>query len=84
MLIDNQEAPYRGILIYGVATLEYEDVIAKRAAIFSRYMSAENAQNSASNLANQFQSVVVRIKPQKVTSYDYSKPGLRTTGEASK
>lgn len=76
VLIDNQEAPFRGVLIYGVATLEYEDVIAKRASIFSRYMSAEDAQNSASDLANRFQSVVVRIKPRKVTSYDYSKPGL--------
>lgn len=83
LLIDNQQAPFRGVLIYGVATLEYEDVIAKRVAIFSRYMSAEDAQNSASNLANQFLSVVVRIKPQKVTSYDYSKPGLLTAGKAS-
>ena len=76
LLIDNQERPFRGVLIYGVAALEYEDVVAKRTAIFSRYMSAEDAQNSASNLVNQFPSVVVRIKPQKVTSYDYSKPGL--------
>ena len=76
VLIDNQEAPFRGVLIYGVAALEYEDVIAKRASIFSRYMSAEDAQDSASDLASRFQSVVIRIKPQKVTSYDYSKPGL--------
>ena len=76
VLIDNQEAPFRGVLIYGIAALEYEDVIAKRASIFSRYMSAEDAQNSASDLASRFQSVVIRIKPQKVTSYDYSKPGL--------
>jgi PPOX class probable F420-dependent enzyme len=79
VLIDNQEAPFRGVLIYGIATLEYEDVIAKRASIFSRYMSAEDAQNSASDLASRFQSVVIRIKPQKVTSYDYSKPGLIST-----
>ena len=45
VLIDNQEAPFRGVLIYGVATLEYDDVIAKRASIFSRYMPAEDAQD---------------------------------------
>jgi PPOX class probable F420-dependent enzyme len=83
VLIDNQQAPFRGVLIYGVATLEYEDVIAKRASIFSRYMSAEDAQNSATNLANQFESVVVRIQPQKVISYDYTKAGLLTTSEPS-
>ena len=83
VLIDNQQAPFRGVLIYGVAALEYEDVIAKRVAIFSRYMSAEDAQNSATNLVNQFDSVVVRIKPRKVISYDYTKPGLVTTSDAS-
>ncbi len=76
VLIDNQESPFRGVLIYGVAVLDYEDVIIKRALIFERYMPAEDAQDMASDLANRFQSVVIRIKPQKVTSYDYSKPGL--------
>ena len=76
VLIDNQEAPFRGVLIYGVAGLDYEDVIAKRASIFERYMPAEDARDMAADLANRFQSVVIRIKPQKVTSYDYSKPGL--------
>ena len=76
LLIDDQEPPFRGVLIYGVAALEYEDVIAKRASIFSRYMSAEDAQSSAADLANRFQSVVIRIQPNKVISYDYSKPGL--------
>lgn len=84
VLIDNQQPPFRGVLIYGLATLEYENVIAKRASIFSRYMSAQDAQNSAANLVNQFESVVVRIKPQRVISYDYTKPGLVTTGEASR
>ena len=82
LLIDNQQAPFRGVLIYGVAALEYEDVIAKRASIFLRYMPAEDAQNSAMTLVHQFPSVVIRITPHKVISYDYTKPGLLTTGEA--
>jgi general stress protein 26 len=83
LLIDNQESPFCGVLIYGVAALEYEDVVAKRASIFERYMPAEDAQEMASDLANRFQSVVIRIKPRRVTSYDYSKPGLISTSEAS-
>jgi general stress protein 26 len=76
VLIDNQESPFRGVLIYGTAVLEYEDVVPKRASIFERYMSAEDAREMAADLASRFQCVVIRIKPQKVTSYDYSKPGL--------
>ena len=76
VLIDSQESPLRGVLIYGVAVLEYEDVVAKRASIFARYMPAQDAREMASDLASRFQSVVIRIKAQRVTSYDYSKPGL--------
>ena len=76
LLIDSQNHPFRGVLIYGEATLDYEDVIPKRASIFERYMSAEEALDRASDLANQFSCVVVRIKPKRMTSYDYSKPGL--------
>ena len=33
VLIDSQDYPFRGVLIYGEAVLDYEDVIAKRASI---------------------------------------------------
>jgi nitroimidazol reductase NimA-like FMN-containing flavoprotein (pyridoxamine 5'-phosphate oxidase superfamily) len=76
VLIDNQEYPFRGVLIYGEALLDYEDVIAKRTSIFERYMPVEDARDMASDLAERFTSVVIRIKPKRVTSYDYAKPGL--------
>ena len=79
VLIDNQEYPFRGVLIYGVAVLEYEDVIAKRASIFERYMPVEEAREMASDLSNRFTCVVIRIKPNRVTSYDYSKSGIIST-----
>ena len=78
VLIDNQEYPFRGILIYGVAVLDYEDVIAKRASIFERYMPAQDAQEMAADLSSRFLCVVIRIKPKRVTSYDYAKPGIIT------
>jgi len=76
VLIDNQEYPFRGVLIYGVAVLVYEDVIAKRASIFERYMPAEDAQEMAYDLSSRFTCVVIRIKPKRMTSYDYAKPGI--------
>src|SRR5438128_12215326 len=47
LLIDNQAPPWKGVLIYGEATLEYTDVVAKRIAIFERYMPTEQAQKLA-------------------------------------
>jgi nitroimidazol reductase NimA-like FMN-containing flavoprotein (pyridoxamine 5'-phosphate oxidase superfamily) len=76
VLIDNQEPPWKAVIIYGEASLEYDNVIEKRASIFERYMPAEDAFESAKGLAANFVSVVIRITPKQIISYDYSKEGL--------
>ena len=76
VLIDNQSPPWKGVIVYGEANLEYDDVIAKRASIFERYMSPEDARESAEGLAKNFVPVVIRIQPKQIISFDYSKPGL--------
>lgn len=76
VLIDNQAPPWKGVLIYGKAELDYEDVIAKRASIFERYKSPEDAREYAEDLANNYTPVVIRIKVKHFVSYDYSKKGF--------
>ena len=76
VLIDNQAPPWKGILIYGEAELDYEEVVAKRASIFERYKSPEDAREYATDLANNYAPVVIRVKPKHVVSYDYSKRGF--------
>jgi len=76
VLIDNQAPPYKGVVIYGEAELDYEDVIAKRISIFERYMPGENARGLATGLANNYEPVIIRVKPSHVISYDYSKQGF--------
>ena len=76
VLIDNQAPPYKGVVIYGEAELDYEDVIAKRISIFERYMPTENARGLATGLANNYEPVIIRVKPKHMTSYDYSKQGF--------
>jgi general stress protein 26 len=75
LLIDNQTPPWKGVLIYGEAGLDYEDVIAKRSSIFERYMLAENARKFAADLANTYVPVIIRVKPKRIVSFDYSKQG---------
>jgi PPOX class probable F420-dependent enzyme len=76
LLIDNHAPPWKGVMIYGQATLDYDNVIAKRAAIFERYMPPENAEQFATRLAKNYEPVVIRVKPSKLISYDYSKQGF--------
>jgi nitroimidazol reductase NimA-like FMN-containing flavoprotein (pyridoxamine 5'-phosphate oxidase superfamily) len=78
VLIDNQAPPWKGVLIYGKAELDYEDVVAKRTLIFERYKTPEDARKMAVDLANSFTPVVIRIKSKHMTSYDYSKSGYIT------
>ena len=79
LLIDNQTPPWKGVLIYGEAVLEYADVIAKRITIFERYMPTENARKFAEDLASTFVPVIIRVKPTHIVSYDYSKQGFIQT-----
>jgi nitroimidazol reductase NimA-like FMN-containing flavoprotein (pyridoxamine 5'-phosphate oxidase superfamily) len=79
LLIDNQTPPWKGVLIYGEAVLDYADVIAKRITIFERYMPTENARKFAEDLASNFVPVIIRVKPTHIVSYDYSKQGFIQT-----
>ncbi len=38
VVVDTDQAPYKGIVIYGKAELDYNDVIPKRVSIFEKYM----------------------------------------------
>ena len=77
LMVDNQTPPWKGVLVYGEAQLDYEDVIAKRVSIFLRYMPVDRAESFASNMANLFKPVIIRIAPKKMVSFDYSKQGWR-------
>jgi PPOX class probable F420-dependent enzyme len=73
VVIDTDQLPYKGVVIYGSAKLDYEDVIPKRVSIFQKYMSKENAEGLASGLAKLRKPVIIRVSPKKMISYDYAK-----------
>jgi hypothetical protein len=73
VLIDTTEVPFKGALIYGTAELDYEDVIAKRVAIFEKRLSREDAETYATRLSGKWKCVIVRITPVRIASFDYSK-----------
>ena len=73
VLIDTTEVPFKGVLVYGTAKLDYEDVILKRIAIFERRLPREQAETYARRLSGKWKCVIVRITPLHIVSFDYSK-----------
>ena len=73
VLIDTTDVPFQGALIYGTAELDYEDVIQKRVAIFKRRLSQEDAETYAQRLSDKWKCVIVRITPDHIASFDYTK-----------
>ena len=73
VLIDTTEVPFKGVLIYGTAELDYEDVIPKRIAIFEKRLSREDAETYARRISEKWECVIVRITPARIASFDYSK-----------
>jgi PPOX class probable F420-dependent enzyme len=83
ILVDIEGPPLEGVLIYGHAELDYDDVVAKRVAIFEKYMPSENAQQLAAMMATSFEPVVIRVKPKRMSSYDYGKEGMIQIGPST-
>lgn len=73
VLVDIAEVPFKAALVYGKAELDYDDVINKRIAIFERTRSREEAEDYARKLSGKWKCVIVRVKPERIVSFDYSK-----------
>jgi PPOX class probable F420-dependent enzyme len=85
VLVDTTEPRLKGVVLYGNAELEYEGVIPIRTSIFEKYMDPADASGLADRLANTWTPVVIRIKPDRIVSFDYSKGfGLGSDTAASK
>ena len=73
VLVDISDVPFKAALIYGKAELDYEDVINKRIEIFKRTRTREEAEDYAKKLSSRWKCVIVRVKPERIVSFDYSK-----------
>ncbi len=77
VLVDSDRMPYRGVMIYGEATLEPDDAAARRVDIFERYFGDRDAAAAyAEQLARKWEPVIMRITPTEMISFDYTKGSL--------
>ncbi len=73
VVVDVEQPPFKGVVIYGKARLDYDDVVAKRVSIFEKYMPTKNAQGLAEGLKKLRTPVIIQVKPSKTVTYDYAK-----------
>lgn len=75
VLVDADAPVLQTVLVYGEAELDFEDVLEKRIRILERYYgdSAE-ARAFAQRLASAWETVIIRVRPTRIVSVDYSKP----------
>ncbi|KQT01977.1 pyridoxamine 5'-phosphate oxidase family protein [Cellulomonas sp. Leaf395] len=73
VLFDVVGAEPIGALVYGTAELDRHDVLAKRATIFRRYMADDAADQFARSLADSWDPVIIRVRPERIVSFDYRK-----------
>jgi nitroimidazol reductase NimA-like FMN-containing flavoprotein (pyridoxamine 5'-phosphate oxidase superfamily) len=76
LLIDDTTPNLMAVLVYGKAELDYENVVQKRTAIFEQYDTKEHAVSTAEGLCKKWPQVIIRIKPDRFVSFDYSKATL--------
>jgi PPOX class probable F420-dependent enzyme len=73
VLIDGVDPVLQGVLIYGTAELEYDNIFPRRVAMFEKYMPADQAVGFAESLASTWEPVIIRVKPERTITFDYAK-----------
>lgn len=72
VLVDTNTMPYKGVMIYGTAELDFEDAVDKRVSIFQRYIGS-HGEGYARQLAAKWKPVIIEVTPTRIVSFDYTK-----------
>lgn len=79
VLVDTNTMPYKGVMIYGTAVLDYQNAATKRISIFQRYIG-EYGEAYAQKLAAKWEPVIIEVTPTRIVSFDYTKGSLIPEG----
>ena len=69
VLIDTQEPPYIGILVYGAGVLDYDNVFEKKLDIYRKYYPEDRLPDPY-KLAEKWVPVIVRVIPQRLVTFN--------------
>lgn len=76
MLIDNENA--QGILIYGKAELEYDNVYQSAVSIWENAIRAprDKVERLVQAYLDKVKYVIIKITPQRIVTYDFTKEDI--------
>lgn len=69
VLIDTQEPPYVGVLIYGEGSLDYDAIFEKKLDIYRKYFPEDKLPDPY-KLAEKFAPIVLRIVPKRFVTFN--------------
>jgi nitroimidazol reductase NimA-like FMN-containing flavoprotein (pyridoxamine 5'-phosphate oxidase superfamily) len=75
VLIDAEEPVLQAVIVYGEASLDFENVLEKRVRILEKYYESPAAARAfAEKLARAWKTVIIHVQPTRMVTFDYSKP----------
>jgi len=69
ILIDTESEPVRGVMIYGEAELNHDDVLPTIISICEKYLPKEKAKNLSEGMFRDGVNLLITVKPRKITSF---------------
>jgi general stress protein 26 len=73
VLIDTQQ-PIRGILIYGKAELDYDNIYRKAVSVFETWgLPKEKVERFTQAYLDAVKCVIIRVTPERMVTFDYTK-----------
>jgi nitroimidazol reductase NimA-like FMN-containing flavoprotein (pyridoxamine 5'-phosphate oxidase superfamily) len=63
--------PPRGVMIYGTAELDYNDVIPTAISLCQKYMEKEEAKAFAEETVGKGMDAIIKVKPKRMTSFHF-------------
>jgi len=83
VLIDIEQPPQRGVLIYGRAELRYprsrDEYLEEATRLYEKYMPRERAERTAQGMYQITHGVEIIVKPERIVSFDYRKDTMYPT-----
>jgi nitroimidazol reductase NimA-like FMN-containing flavoprotein (pyridoxamine 5'-phosphate oxidase superfamily) len=83
ILIDTEQSPPRGVLIYGNAELRYprtrDEYLVEATRLYEKYMPRKRAERMAQGMYRITRGVEIIVKPEHIVSFDYGKDTVYPT-----
>jgi len=73
VLIDAEKQPVKGVIIYGKAELEYNDILTSSISVYEKTMPRDQAERLARGLLKLTKMVTIRVDIERIVSFDAAK-----------